>query len=95
MSVEQLISQISEGVDAKETLHSILMDKIATRIEESKAEIMTELSDATVASAKQGRISAATHDQSGSPESVKANQKKIGFLAKMRQRAARAKADLE
>ena len=43
MSIEQLISQISEGVDAKETLQAILMDKIATRIEESKAEIMAEI----------------------------------------------------
>jgi hypothetical protein len=40
MSIEQLISQISEGVDAKETFHAVIMEKISARLEESKAEVM-------------------------------------------------------
>jgi len=43
MSVEQLISQISEGSeDAKVTLESILMSKIAYKLDELKMNVMSE-----------------------------------------------------
>ena len=43
MSVEQLISQITEGSDdAKITLESILMSKIAIKLDEMKAAVMSD-----------------------------------------------------
>lgn len=41
MSVEQLISQISEGIDSVELVHQILGEKVLAKLEEKRQDVMT------------------------------------------------------
>lgn len=43
MSVELLISQISEDIDSVELVHKLLGEKILDKLEEKKQEIMNRL----------------------------------------------------